>query len=167
MSVRSFYARRALRLLPVSCLVTAVTLGGAWLFLSQARFAEYAGDALASALYVVNVRLAATGTDYLAQSSPPSPFQHFWSLAVEEQFYLVWPLLLLLTWRIARGRHPLVAVPLGVLCLGSSADTTGVQSFSVSGYGPERSRWTGHFICFVTQPYIPVGCLPGRVAQRA
>ncbi|GAA4335473.1 acyltransferase family protein [Streptomyces venetus] len=120
-SVRAFYARRVLRLLPASSLVIAVTLGGAWLFLSKARLAEYAGDALASALYAVNVRLAAAGTDYLAQNSPPSPFQHFWSLAVEEQFYLVWPLLLLLTWRIARGRRRLVAVPLGILCLGSFA----------------------------------------------
>ncbi|MEU0192429.1 acyltransferase family protein [Streptomyces afghaniensis] len=120
-SVRSFYARRALRLLPASSLVIAVTLGGAWLFLSKARLAEYAGDALASALYAVNFRLAAAGTDYLAQNSPPSPLQHFWSLAVEEQFYLVWPVLLLLTWRIARGRRRLVAVPLGVLCLGSFA----------------------------------------------
>ncbi|MER6418570.1 acyltransferase family protein [Streptomyces sp. NPDC001137] len=118
-SVRSFYARRALRLLPASSLVIAVTLGGAWLLLSKARLAEYAGDALASALYTVNFRLAAAGTDYLAQNSPPSPFQHFWSLAVEEQFYLVWPLLLPLAWRFARGRRRLVAVPLAVLCLGS------------------------------------------------
>ncbi|WP_369238117.1 acyltransferase family protein [Streptomyces sp. R21] len=121
-SVRSFYARRALRLLPASSLVIAVTVGGAWLFLSKARLAEYAGDALASALYGVNFRLAAAGTDYLAQNSPPSPFQHFWSLAVEEQFYVVWPLLLVLTWRVARGRRRLVAVPLGVLCLGSFAE---------------------------------------------
>ncbi|MFD4949117.1 acyltransferase family protein [Streptomyces sp. NPDC058239] len=120
-SVRSFYARRALRLLPASSLVITVTLAGAWQFLSKARLAEYAGDALASALYAVNFRLAAAGTDYLAQNSPPSPFQHFWSLAVEEQFYLVWPLLLRLTWRVARGRRRLVAVALGVLCLGSFA----------------------------------------------
>lgn len=120
-SVRSFYARRALRLLPASSLVIAVTLGGAWLFLSKARLAEYADDALASAVYAVNFQLAAAGTDYLAQNSPPSPFQHFWSLAVEEQFYLVWPLLLLLTWRVARGRRRLVAVPLGALSLGSFA----------------------------------------------
>ncbi|MEW2076361.1 acyltransferase family protein [Streptomyces sp. NPDC012403] len=120
-SIRAFYARRALRLLPASSLVIAVTLAGAWLFLSKARLAEYAGDALASALYAVNFRLAAAGTDYLAQNSPPSPFQHFWSLAVEEQFYLVWPLLLLLGWRAARGRRRLVVVPLGALVLGSFA----------------------------------------------
>ncbi|MGA5900313.1 acyltransferase family protein [Streptomyces venetus] len=131
-SVRAFYARRVLRLLPASSLVIAVTLGGAWLFLSKARLTEYAGDALASALYAVNVRLAAAGTDYLAQNSPPSPFQHFWSLAVEEQFYLVWPLLLLLTWRIARGRRRLVAVPLGILCLGSFAAGLLVTNSSAS-----------------------------------
>jgi peptidoglycan/LPS O-acetylase OafA/YrhL len=131
-SVRSFYARRALRLLPASSVVVAVTLSGAWLFLSKARLAEYAGDALAGALYTVNFRLAAAGTDYLAQNSPPSPFQHFWSLAVEEQFYLVWPLLLLLTWRAARGRRGLVAVPLAVLCLGSFAAGVLVTDSSAS-----------------------------------
>ncbi|MGC0380397.1 acyltransferase family protein [Streptomyces sp. SAI-129] len=120
-SLRSFYARRALRLLPASTLVIAVTLGGAWLFLSKARLAEYAGDALAGALYMVNFRLAAAGTDYLAQNSPPSPLQHVWSLAVEEQFYLLWPVLLLLTWRLARGRRALVAVPLAALCAVSFA----------------------------------------------
>ncbi|MFJ4274446.1 acyltransferase family protein [Streptomyces coelicoflavus] len=120
-SLRSFYARRALRLLPASSLVIVVTLGGAWLFLSKARLAEYAGDALAGALYTVNFRLAAAGTDYLAQDSPPSPFQHMWSLAVEEQFYLMWPVLLLLTWRIARGRRRLLAGPLAALCVVSFA----------------------------------------------
>lgn len=142
-SVLSFYARRALRLLPASCLVIAVTLGGAWLFLSKARLAGYAGDALASALYAVNFRLAAAGTDYLAQNSPPSPFQHFWSLAVEEQFYLVWPLLLLFTWRIARGRRAPVAVPLGVLCVASFAAGVVVTNSSApwAYFGSHTRAW--------------------------
>ncbi|MGW2083414.1 acyltransferase family protein, partial [Streptomyces sp. NPDC001939] len=63
-SIRAFYARRALRLLPASALVVLVTLAGSWLFLSKVRFAEYMSDAFASALYAVNFRLAATGTDY-------------------------------------------------------------------------------------------------------
>ncbi|MFD4350384.1 acyltransferase family protein [Streptomyces coelicoflavus] len=130
LSVASFYARRALRLLPAASLVIVVTLGGAWLFLSKARVAEYAGDGLASALYTVNFRLAGAGTDYLAQDSPPSPFQHFWSLAVEEQFYLVWPVLLLLTWRTLRGRRRLVAVPLALVCLASF--TAGVLVTDIS-----------------------------------
>ncbi len=117
LSIRRFYARRALRLLPASTLVVVATLAGSWVFLSRARFEEYAGDALSSAFYAVNLRLAAGGTDYLAEGSPPSPFQHFWSLAVEEQFYLLWPLLLLLSWRLARRHRRLLAVPLAVLCL--------------------------------------------------
>ncbi|MEU4655694.1 acyltransferase family protein [Streptomyces sp. NPDC023723] len=118
-SLPAFYARRALRLLPAAVLVIAVTLAGSRLFLSPTRFAEYAGDALGSALYAVNFRLAAAGTDYLAQTGPPSPFQHFWSLAVEEQFYVVWPLLLLLGARLVGGRRRPLAVGLGVLCAGS------------------------------------------------
>ncbi|GAA2311348.1 SGNH hydrolase domain-containing protein [Streptomyces kunmingensis] len=93
-SVTRFYARRALRLLPASTLVAVVTLAGAYLFLSKTRFTAYVGDAIASGLYAVNLRLAVSGTDYLQATDPPSPFQHFWSLAVEEQFYVVWPLLL-------------------------------------------------------------------------
>ncbi|MER5554600.1 acyltransferase family protein [Streptomyces sp. NPDC002793] len=131
-SLRSFYARRALRLLPASSLVVVVTLVGAWLFLSKARLAEYAGDGLSSVLYAVNFRLAAAGTDYLAQNSPPSPFQHFWSLSVEEQFYLVWPLVLLLSWRAARGRLRMVAVPLALLCAGSFAASVLMTNSSVS-----------------------------------
>src|SRR5918911_551134 len=61
-------------------------------------------DALASAVYVGNYRFAASGTDYLAGDTPPSPFQHYWSLGVEEQFYLLWPALLIATaWVAGRG----------------------------------------------------------------
>ncbi|MFE1950103.1 acyltransferase family protein [Streptomyces sp. NPDC059524] len=110
-SIRRFYARRALRLLPASTLVGVAALAGAYLFLSKARFTEYVGDAVASGLYAVNLRLAASGTDYLRATAPPSPFQHFWSLAVEEQFYVVWPLVLTAVYALARttarsGRTP-------------------------------------------------------------
>ncbi|WP_229702525.1 acyltransferase family protein [Streptomyces albiflavescens] len=141
-SVRKFYARRALRLLPASTLVVVTTLGGAWLFLSKIRFADYVGDALSSALYAVNLRLAINGTDYLAQGSPPSPFQHFWSLAVEEQFYLLWPLLLLLSWKLARRRALLVA-PLVALCLVSFGLSVSVTESSPpwAYFGPHTRVW--------------------------
>lgn len=155
-SIRKFYARRALRLLPASTLVVLATLGGAWLFLSKIRFAEYVGDALSSALYAVNFRLAITGTDYLAQGSPPSPFQHFWSLAVEEQFYLLWPLLLLLSWRMAR-RRGLLAVPLVVLCL---------MSFGVSVFTTETSAPWAYFGAHTRIWELGVGSLLALFAAR-
>jgi peptidoglycan/LPS O-acetylase OafA/YrhL len=59
---------------------------------------------VASALYVANYRFAVQGTDYLAADSPPSPFQHYWSLGVEEQFYLLWPtLLIVVAWLAGPG----------------------------------------------------------------
>ena len=92
-----FYARRVVRLLPVATLVIVVSLAGAWLWAPPLRFPAFAGDALAAATWTMNVRLDTAGTDYFGDPAP-SPFQHFWSLAVEEQFYLLWPLL------VARGR---------------------------------------------------------------
>ena len=60
------------------------------------------GDGIASALYVGNYRFAIQGTDYLAADAPPSPLQHYWSLGVEEQFYLLWPALIIGTaWLLA------------------------------------------------------------------
>ncbi|WP_211328561.1 acyltransferase family protein [Thermomonospora umbrina] len=141
-SIPGFYARRALRLLPAAGLVIVSTLVGAWFFLSKVRFVEYAGDALAASLYAINLRLATTGTDYLAESSPPSPFQHFWSLAVEEQFYLLWPLVLIISHRVLGSRR-LLWVPLLVLTLGSlalSVTLTGVSA-PWSYFGPHTRIW--------------------------
>ncbi len=113
-SIARFYARRAARLLPASTVVLIATVIGSWLWLSPIRVREFALDALASAFYVSNVRFAVTGTDYLNNDATPSPFQHFWSLAVEEQFYLVWPPLILVTILLARRRR-WVAVALAAL----------------------------------------------------
>ena len=64
----------------------------------------------ASTLYVQNWQLAADAVDYFAAENGPSPVQHFWSLSAEEQFYLVWPLLLLLGVAVTR-RRPRAAAP--------------------------------------------------------
>jgi peptidoglycan/LPS O-acetylase OafA/YrhL len=102
LSLRNFWARRAKRLLPATAVVlVAVTVLSLFL-LPQLRWSGTAGDIVASALYVINWRLAAQSLDYLAQGYAPSPVQHFWSLAVEEQFYLIWPVLVLLIATLAR-----------------------------------------------------------------
>jgi peptidoglycan/LPS O-acetylase OafA/YrhL len=95
-SVPGFYARRAMRLLPASTLVVVVTVAASAWWLPPLRRDGILTDALHTMIYGINYRLAAIGTDYLGAESEPSPLQHFWSLAVEEQFYLVWPPLLLL-----------------------------------------------------------------------
>src|SRR3954464_13485425 len=96
-----FYGPRARRLLPAGVLVIAATAAAvAWL-LPPLRARTVLGDGVASALYVANYRFAVQGTDYLAADTPPSPFQHYWSLGVEEQFYLLWPTLLMATAAIA------------------------------------------------------------------
>jgi peptidoglycan/LPS O-acetylase OafA/YrhL len=97
----AFYARRARRLLPAALLVIAVTVIASALVLPPLRMPDVAADAAASAVYLGNVRFAAQATDYLQVDLDPSPLLHFWSLGVEEQFYLFWPALLLL----AAGRR--------------------------------------------------------------
>ncbi|MDP9434617.1 MAG: acyltransferase, partial [Actinomycetota bacterium] len=105
LSLLAFWARRARRLLPASVLVLVVTAGAASALLSPLRARSVLGDAVASALYAANHRFAAASTDYLADTGAPSPLLHYWSLGVEEQFYVVWPLLVVLSARLARGRR--------------------------------------------------------------
>src|SRR3954464_9447717 len=115
-----FYGPRARRLLPAGVLVIAATAAAvAWL-LPPLRARTVLGDGVASALYVANYRFAVQGTDYLAADTPPSPFQHYWSLGVEEQFYLLWPALLVGTAWLAGRRSPgarKVVAAVGVLTL--------------------------------------------------
>src|ERR1700760_622016 len=102
-SLRGFYARRAKRLLPLSAVLLTVVGILSLILLSPLRDTEVAGDISASALYVANWHFAAQSVDYFAQGLEPSPVLHLWSLAIEEQFYVVWPgLILLTTWFFRR-----------------------------------------------------------------
>ncbi|MBB2942193.1 peptidoglycan/LPS O-acetylase OafA/YrhL [Actinoplanes lutulentus] len=130
-----FYARRAVRLLPLATLVIAATLAGAWWLAPPPRFGGYAADAVGAATYTMNLRLADAGTDYFA-GEVPSPFQHFWSLAVEEQFYLVWPVLIAV---LAIGARRWRWLPGTVLTLGVLA------SLGWSVYELERSAPWAYF----------------------
>ncbi len=103
-SLRRFYARRARRILPAATVVSLVTMVGALIWLSAQQALEVVYDVLWSTFFLANFRFSQRGIDYFAQDQSPSPMQHYWSLSVEEQFYVVWPLLLLgcLAWTARR-----------------------------------------------------------------
>ena len=100
----AFYARRVRRLLPAAVVVLLVTLPIAYALFAPLDRGEMLLDGAAAALSVGNMRFALAEGDYFASIATPSPFLHFWSLGVEEQFYLVWPALLLVAARVRRIR---------------------------------------------------------------
>lgn len=108
-SVWNFYVRRIRRLLPAATLVL-VAIALVTPLLPQTRWPDNVQGIVASALYVQNWWLARQAVDYLAAESEPSMLTHFWSLSVEEQYYIFWPLLLMLVgllpaaWRSRPGR---------------------------------------------------------------
>jgi peptidoglycan/LPS O-acetylase OafA/YrhL len=93
-SLAGFYSRRARRILPAAALTLITTTIVAYQLLNYVRAKEAVWDSFWASLFAANVRFAHQGTDYFARGQPPSLVQHYWSLSVEEQFYLVWPALL-------------------------------------------------------------------------
>jgi len=110
-SLKNFYFRRARRLLPASAIVTVAILVFSWFFNNPARFSQVFNDGIWNAFFASNLNFAVAGTDYFQFGHQPSPFLHFWSLAVQEQFYFVWPPLMLavLAFRGLRFRGELVS----------------------------------------------------------
>jgi peptidoglycan/LPS O-acetylase OafA/YrhL len=101
-SLGAFWARRARRLLPAPLLVILVCAGATVAFVPLTAWDRFFSELRASTAYVENWHLAATSVDYFAANDAPSPVRHFWSLSAEEQFYVVWPLLVLLGLLVAR-----------------------------------------------------------------
>jgi peptidoglycan/LPS O-acetylase OafA/YrhL len=116
-SLPDFWARRARRLLPASALVIVATLVASRWMLTPLLRRSLGHDALAACLFVVNIVFGRRNSDYLGaqlSQAAPSPLLHYWSLALEEQFYVVWPVLLLLVSR-AKNRMRAISVTVGGL----------------------------------------------------
>ena len=138
--LQRFYSRRVRRLLPASiCVLVVVMAMGHWL-LDPVQQQSLGWDATFSALYSANWRFALAGGDYFAPGDVPSALVHYWSLAVEEQFYFVWPASVLVMWKVAtrfRRRNPLgvLFAATAVFVAASAVASVVFASSSISYYG--------------------------------
>ncbi|WP_262015363.1 acyltransferase family protein [Micromonospora sp. Mcm103] len=162
-SLVGFYARRAKRILPAATVVLAATAVAVRLFVPRSEWQGVGGDIAAAATYIVNWRFADRAVDYLAEDVAPSPVQHFWSLAVEEQFYLLWPLLIVLAILAARklrraNVRPVLWVGLAVLAVPSF-----VWSIVETANSPQRA----FFVSTTRLWELGVGAAIALLAVRA
>ena len=153
-----FWARRARRLLPASALVLAFSVFVTWVWLPLTQRPPFGMDIVSSALYVVNWRLAARSVDYQAEDIVASPVQHFWSLAVEEQFYVIWPLLILAVAVVFARRRVWGAF--------LALSTITVVSFAHSVHQAEASPDTAFFVSTTRVWELGVGALLALAATR-
>ena len=117
-TLRQFYARRARRILPAALVTAVTTLAVSALLFSPYRMQTIWQDFLWTIAQSLNIGFQLNGVDYFGRNWQTSPFQHYWSLGIEEQFYLIWPLLLLSL--LALRRRPLIPI-LITLAIGSFA----------------------------------------------
>ena len=116
----TFYTRRIRRLLPAAMTVVVATVVAARIWAPPLTVRPTAIDGIFTTFYGLNYRLAVEGTQYLNQGNAASPLQHFWSLAVEEQFYLCWPILIVLVAYVGRRhRNALLGLLLAAIVAGS------------------------------------------------
>ncbi|WP_433294793.1 acyltransferase family protein [Actinoplanes sp. CA-030573] len=115
-ALRRFWVRRARRLLPALLAMLLATVVAARLLLDGDALGLLRADAYAALGYVANWRMIFRGTGYVAATAAPSPLQHTWSLGIEEQYYLLWPLLIAAAARLRRHRAVIVT-----LCLAGAA----------------------------------------------
>lgn len=103
LQIGTFLAGRFRRLVPTAAVAIVLILGASWVFISSTQWPTVWREGWASLFYVENWQLAFSGVDYYARDSAlPSPFQHFWSLSVQGQVFVVWPLIFLLGALLAR-----------------------------------------------------------------
>ncbi len=146
-SLTRFWARRVRRLLPMSALTLLTSLIVAWLLFPPVDVPDVASSVRAASLLQENWHLIAGATDYFSRDLTHDPLLHFWSLSVEEQFYALWPVLLVLSLLVARRCTPrrasstvVAAVLASVLAVSFVASATLTASVPVAAYYSLRTR---------------------------
>ena len=138
-SLREFYSRRIRRLLPAASLVLVYVLAGMFLWLPQAHWKDTLVQVAASAIYLENWYLAWSAVNYLASENTASPVQHYWSLSIEEQFYIVWPLMVVgVIWfsrKTGRAIKPLLGIAIALVFASSLAASV------LSAFDPDPSTY--------------------------
>ncbi len=134
-SLLVFYGRRCRRIIPAATLVIVVTVILSYVFLGSVEGSRTATDGQWAAVFLANFHFTAIGTNYLSSQRPPSPLQNFWSLAVEEQFYVVYPTVFLLLAairtrvslraRLAIGLGAIIGASLAFSVIDTSTNATG------------------------------------------
>jgi len=155
----AFYARRARRLLPASAVVVLACLVAGRALYSPGELRSLAAVAVATSLYLSNSTFIRTGTQYLEPSVDLSALLHTWSLAVEEQFYVLWPLLVWLAWRRTAAGPPARRT---LLVLGAVA----IVSFAACLWLTEWAQAWAFFSSPTRAWEFAAGALAGQVPLR-
>ncbi|MGP5524298.1 acyltransferase family protein [Glutamicibacter arilaitensis] len=159
--VADFWMRRVKRLIPASFLVILFTVVGVWLIAPETVWKDWGLQALAATFYFQNWFLATNKVDYLAEGDSASPFQHFWSLSAEEQFYFVWPMLLgMLVLLSVKYRVKTYNVILTGICV------IFLSSFSYSIYLTSTEPGIAYFSTFTRVWEFAAGALVAAVGRK-
>jgi peptidoglycan/LPS O-acetylase OafA/YrhL len=144
-SLLAFYGRRARRILPAASVVLVVTVVASYWLLGPTIGRSTAVDGQWAAGFLANVHFALTSTNYLASQQPPSPLQNYWSLAVEEQFYVVYPTIFLVVASLVtrRSLRVRIGIVLGAVILASFAYSVSLTSSNAAGafFSPFTRAW--------------------------
>lgn len=160
--VAAFWMHRVKRLLPASFLVILAGLIGVWLLAPITLWQDWGFQAIAATFYFQNWYLSTSKVDYLAEADAPSPFQHFWSLSVEEQFYLIWPILI--------GALVFAAIRFGWKRANAALVGMGsvfILSLGFSIYATATDAGAAYFSTFTRAWEFAAGALVAALGQRA